>query len=348
MLAIAFGAGLAVGLLTRPEAHTRTVRATTVEIVNGPRTAKRTPAPMPTLLEGATDPHRLALSGAIPIDANLESANYVARAPRQLIVTWDREHLTRDARAAIWERRGVAIWQLDRGAAAVWHRVYTRETPVNNVTGIEGYDVTLGDASGDGRPEVLIFVNNDGSAGAGSYHLFANVGYRLRQVSRRACPRTREQSLSPTAPSSYFGASTITTAGFIVASGRCKRHGCAGTRDGWSPFVRRSGRTRAVGRPARRSRATRSRRSKARGVRDRLLEEPDAARARCGEPRGERPAKIQAVLPISPLGWRTASWSRGSGRPASSSAARRSAFPGAGPPRRTRAATWTGAHRGGR
>jgi hypothetical protein len=182
MLAIAFGAGLAVGLLTRPEAHTRTVRATTVEIVNGPRTAKRMPAPMPTLLEGATDPHRLALSGAIPIDANLDSANYVARAPRQLIVTWDREHLTRDAQAAIWERRGVAIWQLDRGAAAVWHRVYTRETPVNNVTGIEGYDVTLGDASGDGRPEVLIFVDNDGSAGAGSYHLFANVGYRLRQV----------------------------------------------------------------------------------------------------------------------------------------------------------------------
>jgi hypothetical protein len=182
MLAIAFGCGLGVGLLTRSEGRTRTVHATTVEVVNGSKAARRVPAPIPTLLEGATDPHRLALSSAVPIDANLDSADYVTRAPRQLIVTWDREHLTRNGQAAIWERRGVAIWQLDRGTAATWHRVYTRETPVNNVTGIEGYEVSLGDASGDGRPEVLIFVDNDGSAGAGSYHLFADVGYRVRQV----------------------------------------------------------------------------------------------------------------------------------------------------------------------
>jgi hypothetical protein len=182
VLAIAFGGGLGVGLLTRSEGHTRTVHATTVEVVNGSKTARLAPTPIPTLLEGATDPHRLALSSAVPIDANLESADYVTRPPRQVIVTWDREHLTRNGQAAIWERRGVTIWQLDRGTAATWHRVYTRETPVNNATGIEGYDVSLGDASGDGRPEVLIFVNNDGSAGAGSYHLFANVGYRVRQV----------------------------------------------------------------------------------------------------------------------------------------------------------------------
>ena len=182
LLAIGFGGGLGVGLTTRPEAHIRTVRTTTIEVVNGTRTANRTPAPIPTLLEGSTDPHRLALSSAVPIDANLDSADYVTRPPRQLIVTWDRSQLTRDGQSAIWERRGVAIWQLDRGTAARWHRVYTRETPVNYVTGIEGYDVSLGDASGDGRTEVVISFDMDGSAGAGSYHLFANVGYRLRQV----------------------------------------------------------------------------------------------------------------------------------------------------------------------
>jgi hypothetical protein len=69
--------------------------------VNGSRTAKRRPAPIPTLLEGATDPHRLTLSSAVPIDANLDSADYVTRAPSQLIVTWDRAHLTRDGQAAI-------------------------------------------------------------------------------------------------------------------------------------------------------------------------------------------------------------------------------------------------------
>jgi hypothetical protein len=88
VLAIAFGGGLGVGLLTRSEGHTRTVQATTVEGVNGSKTARLAPTPIPTLLEGATDPHRLALSSAVPIDANLESADYVTRPPRQLIVTW--------------------------------------------------------------------------------------------------------------------------------------------------------------------------------------------------------------------------------------------------------------------
>jgi hypothetical protein len=63
-----------------------------------------------------------------------------------------------------------------------WHRVYTHETSRDDGTGIRRYDVSLGDASGDGRPEVLIFFDTDGSAGNGSYHLFASVGYRLRQV----------------------------------------------------------------------------------------------------------------------------------------------------------------------
>jgi hypothetical protein len=181
-LALGFGGGLAVGLLARPAQRTRTVTTSTVEVVNGSRSAALMPAPIPTLLEGATDPHRLTLSSAVPIDANLVSADYAVRPPRQLIVTWDRAHLTRDRTAAIWQRRGVAIWQFDRGTTATWHRVYTRETPVNNVIGIEGYDVALGDASGDGRFEVLIFFDMDGSAGGGIYHLFANVGYQLRQV----------------------------------------------------------------------------------------------------------------------------------------------------------------------
>ena len=182
LLALGFGAGIGIAIATRPETRTRTLQETTtkVEVVNGSRSARRRPAPIPTLVEGS-NPHAVALSSAVPIDANLDSANYVDSTPRQLIVTWDRARLTRNGQAAIWQRRGIAIWQLDRGKAATWHRVYTYETPVNNRVRVEGFDVKLGDISGDGRPEVLIFFDTDGSAGGGTYHLFANTGFRIRQ-----------------------------------------------------------------------------------------------------------------------------------------------------------------------
>jgi hypothetical protein len=183
LLALGFGAGIGIAVLPRPQSRTRTLRKTTtkVEVVDGSRPAGRIPAPIPTLVEGSTDPHGLALSSAVPVDANLDSANYVDRTPRQLIVTWDRAHLTGNGQAEIWERRGIAIWQLDRGGAATWHRVYTYETPIDNQLGVERFDVKLGDISGDGRPEVLVFFDTDGSAGGGTYHLFASSGFRIRQ-----------------------------------------------------------------------------------------------------------------------------------------------------------------------
>jgi hypothetical protein len=183
LLAIGFGGGLGVGLLMRPEPEAQTIPMTTtrVEIENGSKRAGRVPAPIPTLVEGLADPHGVALSSAVPVDANLDSADFVEEWPRQLVVTWDRAHLTRDGNAAIWQRRGIAIWQLDRGNTATWHRVYTFETLVNNVVGVEGFGVSLGDISGDGRPEILVSFDTDGSAGGATYHLFANAGFRLRQ-----------------------------------------------------------------------------------------------------------------------------------------------------------------------
>jgi hypothetical protein len=182
LLAIGLGVGLGIGVATRPETHTATVRTTKIEVVNSPRPAGRVPAPIPTLLDGSRDPHGLNLSNAVPVDANLDSADFVERRPRQLIVTWDRAHLTRDGQAEIWERRGIAIWQLDRGNASSWHRVYTYETPVNNQVGVEGFRVTLGDISGDGRPEILVAFDTDGSVGGRVYHLFASAGYGVRQA----------------------------------------------------------------------------------------------------------------------------------------------------------------------
>ena len=184
LLVVPFGAGVAVAVLTRSENRTRTVELTTtkVEVINGSRRAGRVPVPIPTLVEGSTDPHGLALSNAVPIDANLDSADYVERRPRQLIVSWDRAHFTRNGQSAIWQRRGIAIWQLDRGNAASWHRVYTYETLVNNQVNLVGFRVSLGDISGDRRPEILVFFDTDGSAGVGTYHLFASSGYRLRQT----------------------------------------------------------------------------------------------------------------------------------------------------------------------
>src|ERR671931_2058747 len=97
LLVVPFGAGVAVAVLTRSENRTRTVELTTtkVEVINGSRRAGRVLAPIPTLVEGSTDPHGLALSNAAPIDANLDSADYIER---RLIVSWDRANFTRNGK----------------------------------------------------------------------------------------------------------------------------------------------------------------------------------------------------------------------------------------------------------
>jgi hypothetical protein len=183
VLAAGVAGGIGIALLSHTDQRTRTVFSTTskVEVGNGSRSAGPKPAPIPTRRDGAVNPHRLVLSSAVPIDANLDSAEYVDRKPPQLILAWDRAYLTRDRQAAIWQRRGFAIWQLDRGNTSTWHRVYTYETLVNNQVGVEGFGVSLGDISGDGRPEVLVFFDTDGSAGGGTYHLFVSSGRRVVQ-----------------------------------------------------------------------------------------------------------------------------------------------------------------------
>jgi len=173
---------LAIGLTLHTGTRTITLRATTVEVVNGLRSAAARPAPIPTLLEGANNPHDLTLASAVPSDATLDSADYVTAAPKQLIVTWERAHLTSNGRAAMWQRHGMAIWQRDPGDAATWHRVFTFENPITNTEDtVDNFRVTTGDISGDGRPEVLVFFDTDGSAGSGTYHLFTNTGFQLRQ-----------------------------------------------------------------------------------------------------------------------------------------------------------------------
>jgi hypothetical protein len=186
VLLLGFGVGLGVGLLGRWSPTARTVTDTTVEVINGQRSARAKPAPIPTLLEGVADPRAVQLSLAIPSDADLVSANSVIRPPHQLVVSWERADLTPDGSAAIWQRVGVAIWQLDRANAAIWRRVYLRERPFTNLTNIHGYRVTLGDVSGDARPEVLIFEDTDGSAGNGTYRLFANAGSNVRLAFAKA------------------------------------------------------------------------------------------------------------------------------------------------------------------
>jgi hypothetical protein len=183
LLGLGLAAGIAVGMTALAKEPTQTVRSTTtrVEVVNGSKRAARTPAPMPTLLDAPVGPRHVSLSSAVPVDANVDQAAYVDRWPQQLIVSWDRAHLTPDGRAAIWQRRGIVIWQLD-SRNAMWRRVYTFETLVNNVVGVEGFGIRLGDISGDRRPEVLVFFDTDGSAGGGSYHLFANSGRHVRQA----------------------------------------------------------------------------------------------------------------------------------------------------------------------
>jgi len=132
LVAVGLGGALAGRLTSESKMFTTTARVTTVEVVSGKKSAAPVPSPLPDLLRGANDAHDLTLASAVPGDANLVSADYVERKPEQLIVTWDREHLTHDGRAALWQRRGMAIWQHDRGSAATWHRVYTFEDAIGN------------------------------------------------------------------------------------------------------------------------------------------------------------------------------------------------------------------------
>ena len=179
VLAAGFGGGLALGLSSQPAAQTRTIRTTTVELESQGKAGGRHSAPIPTLLEGPSDPRGLTLGDAIPPDATLVSANYVTRSPKQLIVTWDREHLRR---GGLWQGRGVAIWQPGRPSSGLWRRGYMYEARgIGNDVGIAGFRISLGDISGDGRPEVLVVADTDGSAGGAVYHLLANDGQRLRQ-----------------------------------------------------------------------------------------------------------------------------------------------------------------------
>jgi hypothetical protein len=163
---LAFGGGLLAGSLTT--GSTVTVTTTAFEAINNPREASRGLAPLPTLIAGAIDPRRIPLWTAVPVDANLDSAAFVVQPPEQLVVTWDRA-----------ERQGIAVWQLDSIETARWHRVYTREETRSNVL---EYDAALGDVTGDGRPEILVFESTGGSAGNGSYHLLMSTGARLREV----------------------------------------------------------------------------------------------------------------------------------------------------------------------
>lgn len=144
---------------------------------------------MPTVIQGETEPDRIPLTDAVPVDATLLNAAYVTRQPRQLIVTWQRVRSTRDRQAAIWQRLGVAIWQLDPGRSSSWYRVYTHEESVTNETNIHGYGISLGDISGDDRPEVLIAADRDGSGGSYTYYLLASRGPQLYR------PLTKELSL---------------------------------------------------------------------------------------------------------------------------------------------------------
>jgi hypothetical protein len=182
LLAAGLAAGAAIGLSMR-STSVRTVTATTVVVVNGSRSAGSPPAAIPNFLEGTKDPHELTLADAVPSDATLISANFITQGPKQLIVTWDRAHLGHNRQGAVWQRRGMAIWQLDPGSAATtWHRVFTFERPITNspVT-VDRFAVSTGDVSGDGRPEILVFFDMGGSAGSGTYHLFVNDGPQLRQ-----------------------------------------------------------------------------------------------------------------------------------------------------------------------
>ena len=68
----------------------------------------------------------------------------------------------------------------DRAGFAVWehgHRAYVIPTP-----GVEAFGVHVGDVTGDGRLDVLLFLDTDGSGACGSWRVAAEVGGTWRKL----------------------------------------------------------------------------------------------------------------------------------------------------------------------
>jgi len=174
-------AGAALDASIRPSKGIRTVTRSRTDTVVA--TVRRTAsparrAPVPDLLPGDPNPHHLKLSDAVPADAELTGAWYPAA--HELLVQWDR-----DFEEQPYEEFGLTLYEYDgQQSEYPWRKAWLlRRTETERVAGLR---LQVGDFTGDGRANFVVFVDTDGSAGCGTYRAYVNRGPATRLVLRRS------------------------------------------------------------------------------------------------------------------------------------------------------------------
>ena len=185
LLGIAFVTGVATGaaldakLVGHKRSRTVTSKVlqtrTVTRDVRPPASAVH-PARLPWSLAGGSDAHDLVLGETVAADAQLMDAWY----PRahQVLVQWERGFGDEPP----YREFGLTLWAYEpqRSKGYPWQPVWAlRRSEFRQ--GAEGLRTRLGDFTGDGHDDLLVFVDTDGTAGCGRY---------LAVVDRRQAART--------------------------------------------------------------------------------------------------------------------------------------------------------------
>ncbi|HEV8603700.1 MAG TPA: hypothetical protein VGQ68_09945 [Gaiellaceae bacterium] len=99
--------------------------------------------------------------------------------PTQLAVAWrrgDPNDYPTEFGLTIWQRAGVR---------SPWRRLYERRIPVSKLANIHDLRLRTADVTRDGREDLLVFEDLDGSAGVYVYRLFTTDGGNVRQIAAR-------------------------------------------------------------------------------------------------------------------------------------------------------------------
>jgi hypothetical protein len=182
---------------------------------------------VPSAVQIAGSAHELRLADLVPADARVVDAADLPAAggePAQVVVSWSRSYGSRFP----FRDFGVEMWQQE--GMARWRRVYllvTNEGNGGDGFGVENVRLATGDATADGHPDVLIFEDQDGSAGCGIYRLLGTSHKRVRTLFART------QCLDQ-------GTITLAHATLVVTEGFKKDPGTADQIHCCYLFVRRS------------------------------------------------------------------------------------------------------------
>jgi hypothetical protein len=118
--------------------------------------------------------------------------------------SWFAQTATGDAIVVAWQApgadpfrtdRGFAVWRHTDDPAAPWRPVYAASYPAGR-NPVLGITVAIGDVTGDGSEDALVFAETGGSGACGTY-VAIDVAAGTRAFNRAVCDTTIEVSSDP-------------------------------------------------------------------------------------------------------------------------------------------------------